>query len=967
MRRHTLFLLQGKEVQWTTVDRLVEWSAAGLLHPVSFLDLETLGSANGAADAEHRVLDRGELSEPTSLLSWLADHFCDVMQLVTLHTASARGEEREGVIAAERLRSGLETWLGDQQRVVALACFLVDPNETTLHLDSVLETWSANLVISPTDQALPVGTAAPVAAHLASGEANSSFADIAAQNLCTIGGAWRFLASGPLDDLRQTSYAGGVQVVRTFVRTLDLEDPTDQVIEEALQRSGGTGVPGWPVPSSGVPLVPAFPPGRASAEAADQICGQFADTVDLVRMQPAAPRARTKLGLWAALKMFLRYLVQGARSAPRVALDTAVMRASNAASTAMTRVIFGNASEFEVTVGRPRQRPISDPEVLQHTLLKAVQISDPNAAFMPPSTRDLWHDYLQVGVALVDGSAMPPSHTRPQVGDARAVLTDPADVVVAADYPQIVIPGKVVNERADIELDAGDPLRVCLQLDLLKLKLASLTETSDDGAAAPNGQPPENLGKPGAASGVPNPPAGPSVELDPETPGPDGGETVDPVAEQRGKEIEEVQRHLGLLEEWIRETREPYTWQVGMRIARSVEESERLLLQATSELESATRPPPPVDGISRKRVFTPIGIGVAALACCIGLAIWGAISWNVAVPVGVGALLLGVLVGFVNYVRDARREFRLVHAYRESFERLEEAARAFRHYAQETLRLSSVYWQYKQWTPIIAGLLHDPFAGTYERPAQGTPMIVRDSSRGTRSGVAVPDPARLESLTHDARRRIFTTGWALRCWEAAHSYLEADYRQRRALDTVLDPYDENLRRRTGFLEYLSQGFSVGAHGPPCRDLPRSTTRDLVTSSPLGSLTSSLRVNGEHEYPDAAASADADPVEGLFHEILPSKGERRFAAGLWRSGGLTAPVDVYTRIIAIPPGWRDRVPADEGYLDTTPVQHNGQLLFASARVDLSEPCDPAELTVFEDQPTPSAQPSQPAYEPDDEGD
>ena len=41
-RRHTVFLLQGKDLQKNTVDKMTQWSQAGLLHPVSFLDLGTL-------------------------------------------------------------------------------------------------------------------------------------------------------------------------------------------------------------------------------------------------------------------------------------------------------------------------------------------------------------------------------------------------------------------------------------------------------------------------------------------------------------------------------------------------------------------------------------------------------------------------------------------------------------------------------------------------------------------------------------------------------------------------------------------------------------------------------------------------------------------------------------------------------------------------------------------------------------
>lgn len=908
-----------------------EWSAARLLHRVSFLDLDELTDNAPVQDAEHVVLLDGEIGGRVRLLDWLADNYCDVLRLVTLHTASKDGDECDGVRKAERLRAELMHWIGSQQKLVTLACFLVDPDEARIHLDSVLPTWSANLVISPTDQALPAGAAAPVPANHGS-VPNPVFADLASQNLCTIGGVWRFQHEGPLDDAHPHSQAAGVQVIRSFVRCLDLEDPTLAVTEDALQRGADGSGAAWPVPVASPSVVTAMPADSFSLDAVKQVGDRHARVIDAVILAAPIPRPRTQISLWVAIKTFFSFMFRGVLKAPRVLTDAAVGAASTAASTMATTMIFGRASEYEVKVGRPRLRPTSDTEALQRAVESAIRIADPTATFMPPATRDLWQEYLRVGIALVDGSAMPPTQIRPQIGDARAVLPDPNDVAIRPDYPELTIGRRTLDQPSDSILSAEDPLGVLIVKASLQARLTALAGDH------------ESPGPGSLQNATPNPdspigePAGDAA--------PAGEANEDEADAARLRMVTETQSELSRIDEWIADTREPYTWQLGMRIARSLSETETRLLAAATTLEQLQRPQPVSDDIRTRQIWTALATG---LAFCVGFVLLGVLQWlewDWAGPLAAASLLMGVWSSFHTFLSDLKRRFRIVHAYESGIDQLNEASEAFSHYARETLRLNSVYWQYQQWTPMLATVLHDPFAGTPPIPPKAEPTFIANAPRSTRSGTARPDALRLETLTHEARRRIFTTGWASRCWEAGQTYLLEDFRVRRAIEEAIDPFDENLRQRSGILEYLRQGFLHGAHGAACRQQPETSTRNLITSSPISSLTSTVLINGKHQYPDAPAPVDADPAEGLFQEILPDQGDGHFAASLWRKEGLGAPIDVRQKIIAMVPGWKDRAPEGTRYADTVPVQHDGQLLFAAIRVDLSEPCSPMELTVFE---------------------
>jgi hypothetical protein len=958
VRRHTLFLLQGREVQVATVDSMRGWSKDGLLHRVSFLDLDELNPQVRAQDLEHFILEDGEISVPVPLLDWLVAHNCDVVRLVTLHTAETRGAEADGVRKAEQVRADLMQWLGERQRLVTLACFLVDPESSGFEEASALPTWAANLVISPTDQALPSGAAAPVLSVRPDGSHNPVFADVASQNLCTIGGAWRFMDEGPLDEARPDSQGAGVRVLRSFVRCVDLEDPTSLVTGNALERASGISG-GWPVPAQG--MVPAIPPGAFSEDAAKQLGDRHKSVIDVVELTAAVARERKTVKLWAALKMFFSFLARGVINAPRMAYDAAVAAASTAASNMTTYMIFGQSSEYEVKVGRPRLRPTADTEALQQAVEAAARIADPTTAFMPPATRDLWQEYVRVGVALVDGSAMPPNHLRPQIGDARAVLTDPADVVVRTDYKRLTVSGRALGQPTDVVLDAGDPLKVILTQDSLAARLQALASTDPTmGEASPpdsrSAPPPPHRSVPPSPADDGQPPTTPADTRRSSTESSETGNkdsNGDAERARRVREMKDIQQAVAAIDEWVAGTHQPYAWRVGHRLARALATAQTHLLLAANQLQQMQRTTFNGGAVHARRIWTPLGLGLTAAVALVVVGFLDWLPWDRVAIYAVLAVIVGFALGFALFLRDLRKRFRLLHAYESGIDQQNEATRAFRHYALEVLRLNSVYWQYLQWTPVLATLMHDPFSGQAAEPEKPAPTFIANAPRSTRSATARPDPARLEALTNEARRRIFTPGWAARAWEAGSVYLLEAFRQRQALDDSLDPFDENLRRRTGALENLRDGFLAGAHGRACRKEPESAVSQLITARPLGSLTTEVLVDGAVPYPDPAAPSDADPAEGLFQEILPGTQVSTFAPFLWKSFGLSAPVDVRRSIVATLPGERPPAPEGTTYLDTVPVPHDGQLLFAAVRVDLSEPCHASDLVVFDSRAQPDA--------------
>ncbi len=148
--------------------------------------------------------------------------------------------------------------------------------------------------------------------------------------------------------------------------------------------------------------------------------------------------------------------------------------------------------------------------------------------------------------------------------------------------------------------------------------------------------------------------------------------------------------------------------------------------------------------------------------------------------------------------------------------------------------------------------------------------------------------------------------------------------------------------------------------------PETTTRELISSSSIGAITTEVLVDGTTAYPDPAAPQSADKAEGLFREIIPLDVPTHFVGSLWTREGLGAKIETDKSIIAMAPSWREVISDSATFMETLPLHHEGQLLFAGMRIDLSETCSTDELTMFDSKILP-----EPAivytHGPDDEGD
>ena len=100
--------------------------------------------------------------------------------------------------------------------------------------------------------------------------------------------------------------------------------------------------------------------------------------------------------------------------------------------------------------------------------------------------------------------------------------------------------------------------------------------------------------------------------------------------------------------------------------------------------------------------------------------------------------------------------------------------------------------------------------------------------------------------------------------------------------------------------------------------------------------------------------------------MPQNVATHFVGSLWTREGLGAKIQTARSIIAMAPSWREVISDSATFMETLPLHHEGQLLFAGMRIDLSETCSTDELTMFDSQILPKPATTYTAVA-DDEGD
>jgi hypothetical protein len=207
-----------------------------------------------------------------------------------------------------------------------------------------------------------------------------------------------------------------LRVGRAYVRVLTAGRLTDEILAGAFPASGP-----WSVPPD-LPNSQAVPPSSVIPTATVSDLTQSAGFV-FRRFTPTSKPRPQQMGLLAGLRLFAQEFFKALRGIPYQLVLTVKQEVADL----MTSVTFGSESSVVLSFD-PASSDLSTEDTVR--VLKGLEIG---ADADPVSNPAAWETLQNVAFACVDGGRFPAGITEPKTGSTRLVYTNPATIGPSPD------------------------------------------------------------------------------------------------------------------------------------------------------------------------------------------------------------------------------------------------------------------------------------------------------------------------------------------------------------------------------------------------------------------------------------------------------------------------------------------------------------------------------------------------------
>lgn len=693
---HTLTVLV---VPPTRTDEIVailgDYSAVGLLSAFAWVDAAAVGGA-----ATPATLVRDGRSEPVVLQQLLTGERYDRIRVAVLVPTDAPASERVP-LAAEQAVEQVARSSAMGARVGLLRILLTAGNALPVTPDStlVLEGWH-NLLVAPEDAANPGMGAVPwgqlsdpldVARHIAPVVAG-------------VTGLWADLGQTPFDHL-EILPGQTVRAVRAFYRRLDSAEVEAKLRTQLFDPAGRL-----PLPRGGeVPVVYVADVAVAAQTMARALWTKHRDVLRGPRMAVGDTGAQA-ISIWAALRMFLKFMGAALRSAPAAWLSAVTGSVSSVlASTVQGTVFGGKESAFEV-VTNTEAPSWQDLGRSADSLSSAIGGSGPSGHLAHQDLSALWTDYVNGALTLADGGRRAAGLEPIQVGSGVGVLANAADVIPSGAEQFSQIPTSLAAVVGVSSVEGADVLGATTLAERLRHAYSDPTAGVEARAA--------------------------------------------------GTE----------LERWQGRAAQSYAWQVSSILADFMNRARTEVAQLAEQIQQAANRTS-IDEQLRARqqaistilkTFTFALFGV--LIVLAGIAAFGWAGWKFALITGGVLLAIYVVVSLGLFLFAQRDLFAEMNLRKSQLSQLETMQANLRAALQDVSRLSTAYGQLLSWSRALGTVLRAPFGAA--PPARPIPGQLSDGlPRCTQLGVAHPTDEQADDAIHAIQRRLYALGWLSQPWQ----------------------------------------------------------------------------------------------------------------------------------------------------------------------------------------------------------
>ncbi|MEO3761065.1 hypothetical protein ABGB19_22630 [Mycobacterium sp. B14F4] len=674
---------------------LADYSAVGLLAAFVWVDAADVGGASTPATVMH-----DGRAEPAVLQQLLTARRYQRIRVVVLVPTEAPPNERVP-LAAEQMAEQTVRSSSMGARISLLRVLLSRGVAAPAARDStlVLEGWH-NLLVAPDDSAGPglgAVSAGPVTDPL-------DFAQYTAPVIAGLTGLWAGLEQTPFDTL-EILPGQTVRAARAFYRRLDSSEVEERLRAQLFDPAGHL-----PLPRGGeVPVVYVENVAAATQTMARALWTKHRDVLRGPRLSMNDVRAQA-ISIWAALKLFFRFMGAALRQAPGAWWSAVTGSVSSVLASTVQGTVFGGRDSAFAVVTNTDVANWQDLGRSADTLTTALGGEPPPQHLAQQDLGALWTDFVNGALTLADGGRRVVGLEPVPVGSGVGVVAASADVVPSVAESFSAIPTSL---SAVIGMSSVEPADV--------LGVANLRERLQRAYSDP-------------AAGVEARTAG--TELD----------------------------------GWHRFVSRSYAWQVGSILADFLHRARGEVAQLAGEIQQAANRVSADErlqarqraiGVILKTMFWAL---VLVLVVLVGIAALGWVRWPFALWTGGVMLGLYIVVSLGLFLFSQRDLFAEKHLRQSQLGELEMMQANLRAALQDVSRLSTAYGQLLSWCRVLGAVLRAPF-GPAPAPRPSPGQLFDGLPRSTQLGVADPDEQQAGDAVHAIQRRLYALGWLTPPWQ----------------------------------------------------------------------------------------------------------------------------------------------------------------------------------------------------------
>ncbi len=672
---------------------LVDYSAVGLIGSFVWVDAADVGGT-----ATHGSLVRDGQSEPVVLQQMLTGERYDRIRIAVLVPVDVPAAERVPLAVEQAVEQTVRSSsMGAPINLLRLLFTRGDAIPTTPDLALVLEGWH-NLLIAPEDSAAP-GLGAVAWGRLTD---PLDVAQFVAPVVAGVTGLWAGVDQGPFDTL-EILPGQTVRAVRAFYRWLD----TDSV-EEGLRAHLFDPTGRLPLPRGGqVPVVYIEDVPTAAQSMARALWTKHRDVLRGPRIAATAGQEQA-ISVWAAMKMFLKFMGAAVRSAPAAWWSAVMGTVTSAVVTTVQSTVFGRTDSAFAVVADTTQSDWQDLGRSAETLSNA--LGGQPEHFAQQDMSGLWTDFVNGALTLADGGRRAAGLEPIQVGAAIGVVYNAADVVPSAAERFQGIPTSLAAVIGVSAVEGADVLGAANLRDRLQRAYSD------------------------PAAGV--------------------------EARNTGTE----------LDRWQASVTKSYAWQVSSILADFMHRGRAEVADLVSQIQTLANRSAVDERLKARqqaistilKTFTWALLGV--LLILIGVAAMDWVRWKFALATGGALIGLYIVVSLALFLLGQRDLFAEMNMRKSQAAELEAMQANLRTALQDVSRLSTAYGQLLAWCRTLGTVLRAPFGSPPPvRPPAG--QLVAGLPRSTQVGVATTSSEQSDNAIHGIQSRLYALGWLTKPWE----------------------------------------------------------------------------------------------------------------------------------------------------------------------------------------------------------